>query len=230
VDYGAIQKDPDFKFFVQSLATATTANLTKNETYALFINAYNALAIKMVIDHSCQYSIFGKCEGPIASITDIGIKGTVWLKQAGTVGGLQYSLEQIESFLRTPAPYAEDPRLHACIVCASISCPNVRREAFRAGGIDRQMDESMTDMLSNRLKGLALNKTSMTVTLSKIFDWYASDFEKAAGDVLGFILPYLSDDDQLFISQHRDRIQVAYFDYDWDTNGAPPCNCTNLIR
>lgn len=58
---------------------------------------------------------------------------------AGTVAGRNYTLDDVEDYLRKPTPYKEDPRLHACIVCASISCPNVLREAFVAERIEEQM-------------------------------------------------------------------------------------------
>ena len=47
----------------------------------------------------------------------------------------------------------EDSRVHACIVCASISCPNVKREAFRPDKIGDQMDSQVRDMLQNPKKG-----------------------------------------------------------------------------
>ena len=50
----------------------------------------------------------------------------------------------------------EDSRLHACIVCASISCPNVRMEAFRPTTIDQQMDAQFQNFLANNKKGMLL--------------------------------------------------------------------------
>jgi len=235
VDYKGISLDPDFTKFVKSLETVELQNFTKNETYALFMNAYNALAIKMVIDHPCKKSILGTCEGPISSITDIGWTlfgpaSTVWLKTAGKIGGQTYSLQQIEDFLRAPAPFTEDARLHACIVCASISCPNVRNEAFRANKVDEQMDDQVRDMISNGKKGLALDRDAMRLTLSHIFSWYEADFKSAAGSVIDFVIPFIaSKDDQIFLVQHKDEIQLAYFDYDWHTNGKPPCNCSHVV-
>ena len=74
---------------------------------------------------------------------------------------------------RKPSPYSEDSRLHSCIVCAFISCPNVRAQAFRPDSVDDQMTAQMKDMLSNPLKGSMLNQTTNTLTLSKIFNWYS---------------------------------------------------------
>lgn len=233
VDYKGISLDQDFSKFVQSLENADVQNLTKNETYALFMNAYNALAIKMVADHPCKKSILGTCEGPISSITDIGWTvfgpaSTVWLKPAGKIGGRTYSLQQIEDFLRTPTPFIEDARLHACIVCASISCPNVRNEAFRANKVGKQMDDQVRDMLSNSKKGMALDRDAMRLTLSHIFSWYEADFERSAGSVIDFVLPFIaSEDDQKFLVKHKRDIKLAYFEYDWHTNGKAPCNCSH---
>ncbi|CAN0309448.1 unnamed protein product, partial [Hapterophycus canaliculatus] len=57
VDYQAIRDDPKFETFVKSLETAPTSGLGKNAEYALFINSYNALAIKMVVDNPCKKSM-----------------------------------------------------------------------------------------------------------------------------------------------------------------------------
>eukprot|EP00656_Telonema_subtile_P022348 TRINITY_DN2346_c0_g1_i4.p1 TRINITY_DN2346_c0_g1~~TRINITY_DN2346_c0_g1_i4.p1 ORF type:complete len:192 (+),score=38.11 TRINITY_DN2346_c0_g1_i4:100-675(+) len=170
VDYAGVQNDMDYPVFIDSLASANLTALTKNETYALFMNAYNALAIKMVIDHPCRHSAGGACDGPVASIKDIGDgpNATVWNKPAGTIGGKVYSLQQIEDYLRAPSPFSEDARLHACIVCASISCPNVRMQAYTPERIDVQMSANLEDMLSNRLKGMSLDKATYTVTLSNL--------------------------------------------------------------
>lgn len=64
----AIRNDPKFEAFVKSLETAPTSGLGKDAEYALFINSYNALAIKMVVDHPCRKSMFGLKMSPIASI------------------------------------------------------------------------------------------------------------------------------------------------------------------
>eukprot|EP00413_Alexandrium_margalefii_P040839 CAMPEP_0204602580 /NCGR_PEP_ID=MMETSP0661-20131031/56732_1 /ASSEMBLY_ACC=CAM_ASM_000606 /TAXON_ID=109239 /ORGANISM="Alexandrium margalefi, Strain AMGDE01CS-322" /LENGTH=282 /DNA_ID=CAMNT_0051613549 /DNA_START=35 /DNA_END=883 /DNA_ORIENTATION=+ len=231
VDYAAVAKDPDFGAFVKSLEAANTSSLSKNETYALFMNAYNALAIKMVADHACKRDLAGRCAGPIASIRDVGKATSVWDKPAGKIGGRVFSLQQVEDFLRAPGSLGEDARLHACIVCASISCPNLRPEAFRARSIDAQMTAQMTNMLSSPKKGMKLDRSAGVITLSKIFSWYAGDFEKAAGGVLDFILPYVpSPADRAYIASHKASLRVEYFDYDWNANGKPPCHCAAVTR
>jgi len=183
----------------------------------------------MVIDHPCKHNLLGRCTGPIQSIRDVGSPlSVVWLKFAGIIGGKSYSLMQVENFLRAPAPFAEDSRLHACIVCASISCPNLRSEAFRANKIDDQMSDQVRDMLINDKKGFHLDKGTQQLTLSKIYQWYDGDFSKETGSVIDFIMPFISSkDDHDFIEQHRDTLKVEYFEYDWNANGKVPCNCSS---
>lgn len=218
VDYRGFRDDRDFHAFVQSLKTANLSAMGRNETHALLMNAYNALAIKMVIDHACLPK-----GGPIASILDISTdtRGAVWKMSAGNIGGRSYSLDDIETQLRRPTENTGDPRLHSCIVCASISCPNLRPEAFRSSIVDKQMQEQMVDMLNNSNKGLALDDG--TLKMSNIFNWYADDFKAGSSGVLDFLLPYVPTADKDFISSRRHEVTISYFDYNWNLNGDAPC-------
>mgnify|MGYP002815484417 CR=1 FL=1 len=42
----------------------------------------------------------------------------------------------------------DDARVHAALVCASVSCPDLRREAFALDGgtLDRALDEQMAEL------------------------------------------------------------------------------------
>jgi len=155
-------------------------------------------------------------------------------KNAGKIGGYDKSLDDIENYLRSPTPYHRDSRLHACIVCASISCPNLRIEAYNPDDLDIQMTEQMIDFLNNTKKGLLLDKNSKTLTLSKIFFWFESDFQSDARNpnktVIDFILPYLPNDDLAqFIMNNKQNLKVTYFEYNWDVNGNVECNSTNRL-
>lgn len=85
--------------------------------------------------------------------------------------GAALSLDDIENdFLRNPPlNYTEDVRLHACINCASISCPNLRcdlgpflscevinshsKGAYTVARLDQQMNESTINFLADPTKG-----------------------------------------------------------------------------
>ena len=58
VDYGGIRDDPDFGAYLEALKSADILGFRRNDTYAFFMNAYNALAIRMIIEHPCKKSTF----------------------------------------------------------------------------------------------------------------------------------------------------------------------------
>lgn len=66
--FTGIRDDPNFTAFIKSLETASTSGLGKEAEYALWINSYNALAIRMVTDNSCKKRFFGLKKRTIASI------------------------------------------------------------------------------------------------------------------------------------------------------------------
>lgn len=52
-------KDVNFTAFVDAIAKVNTSGFDHNSTYAFFMNVYNALAIKMIIDHPCVNPMIG---------------------------------------------------------------------------------------------------------------------------------------------------------------------------
>lgn len=175
VDYAALKQSGAIEAIYQQLASFPVASLNgKDETLAFYINTYNILAIKIVVDH-----------WPVDSIKDIGhFFRPVWGKDAGRIGGETVSLDDIENnFIR---PLGE-PRIHLAIVCASVSCPDLRKEPYTAEKINQQLDEQTTAFLQNKKKGLYIKDNE--VHISKIFSWFAKDF-KAVGGVSAFIRHY----------------------------------------
>jgi hypothetical protein len=70
----------------------------------------------------------------------------VWKQRAGTLAGSSVTLDFLEhGVLR--AEWAE-PRVHACLVCASLSCPNLRSEAFDARRLDAQLGDQARTWLT----------------------------------------------------------------------------------
>jgi hypothetical protein len=63
IDYYGIRKLNDFEYYLK-LLEHWPENITKNEKEALFINAYNAYTIKIILDNPCKIN-FGKYCWPI---------------------------------------------------------------------------------------------------------------------------------------------------------------------
>jgi hypothetical protein len=206
VDYAALRSSPQWADVRKSLAMCDPAKLaTRAEKLAFWINAYNVLAIDLVATH-----------WPVASIKDIGsFLFPVWTKTAGQIHGKPYTLDEIENQELRPLG---DPRIHAAIVCASLSCPALAREPYRAADVDAQLDQAFARFVANREKGVALDRDASRLRLSSIFKWFSEDFEKQGG-ALAMISRYLDADDRAWLEKHGAQTRREYFPYDWRVNG-----------
>ena len=103
----------------------------------------------------------------------------------GVVAGKKRTLNEIEhEILRKMG----EPRIHVAIVCASVSCPDLRAEAYTVEKLDSQLDDQLTLFLANPKKGLHIDKKGY-LYMSSIFKWFAEDFETKGG-VRKFLAPY----------------------------------------
>tara|TARA_R110001583_G_scaffold48227_4_gene150826 strand:- start:3723 stop:4469 length:747 start_codon:yes stop_codon:yes gene_type:complete len=177
VNYDAISKDPAFSSLFERLAAFDPSTLKGKEKMAFYINTYNLFAIKLITDHK-----------PKHSIRDIGTWfSPVWQKPAAMLNANTISLDTIEhKILRK----MKEPRIHFAIVCASLSCPDLRIEAYSAKNLDQQLDEQTRRFLANPGKGI--NIDGEVIYISKIFDWFTKDFaaDKKATGILKFIAQY----------------------------------------
>lgn len=206
VDYRALRGNPDWKRLVASVESTDPEKLdSRAAKIAFWSNAYNILAIDTVVRNY-----------PVESIKDVGsFFRPVWDREAGTIGGRAMSLGEIEhEILRKLG----EPRIHAAIVCASVSCPPLHREPFTAKRLEEQLGATLRTWLAEPRKGLRIDRGSKTVHLSKVFDWFGEDFEPAGG-VLVFIAPYVSDSDRLWLERNAADLDIEYLDYDWGLNG-----------
>lgn len=196
VDYQAIKTNGSLDKVYQELSTFKLERLTnRKEKLSFYINAYNILALKKVLDH-----------WPTESIKDSGsLFSPVWDKPAGSLGDETVSLGQVEHKILRPMG---EPRIHLAIVCASVSCPDLRNEPYIAAKLNDQLDDQSRQFLNNKGKGLVIEKN--TIRISKIFDWFEEDFEASDG-VRAFINRYKNDLPALKIK--------ANIPYDWAING-----------
>jgi hypothetical protein len=203
VDYGGLRSDPRWPALLAGLAAAEPPpEARRAERLAFWINAYNALAIDVVLK---SY--------PLESIRDAGsLLRPVWRRPAGTVGGRSVSLGEIEHRILRPLG---EPRIHAAIVCASTSCPSLRREAWRAERLEAQLEDSLRSFLADPRKGSRLDEDALY--LSPIFDWFAEDFE-AGGGVRAYLAPRLPAESARALAERGDAVELRWLDYDWALN------------
>jgi hypothetical protein len=205
VDYRAVKADPAYAQSLNALAESRPDALTSDaERIAFWVNAYNLAGIKAVLD---QY--------PTKSIKDGGsLLSPIWKKKVATVGGTPYALDDIEHGILRKA--FREPRVHFAIVCASLSCPDLRAEPFDAARLDAQLDQQAAAFLSNATKGLQPGADGKTARASSIFKWFAGDFA-ASGGVAAFIRAKSSPEVAARLGALTDG-ELSYLDYDWSLN------------
>lgn len=208
VDYAGIAEDPAFETYLQQLNEAVVSKLPKAEQLAFWMNAYNALCIGVIVKHEQRTNV------PLKSITDLSKSNSipVWDQVAGIVAGQAVSLNYVEHE-QLREVWAE-PAVHGCIVCASASCPNLRREAFVGSKVRQQMDDQMVHWMKNPTKGIKVEGN--VIYLSRIFLWFQDDF---AEGVRAWLSQYVDDDVTTALSRN---IPIRYFEYDWQINRATP--------
>ena len=195
-------------------------NWTRPQKLAYWINAYNAFAIQTIIDNypiRSGQTFKGKFY-PDNSIQQIP---GVWDDITHKTAEGQISLNHIEhKILRKEL---QESRIHFCIVCASIGCPQLWNQAFEAANLETQL-EAAADRFVGDPVNVRVDLREEAIYLSKIFKWFHEDFERFArlgrygkyDGVVSFCLNYLP---KAFHRQLTStRMDIEWIDYDWTLN------------
>lgn len=176
---------------------------------AFWLNAYNAATVRLVLD-----------EWPLESIRDVGwLPGAAFRRPVLVMRGLgrgRMSLDDVEHGTLRRDPALFDARIHFALVCAARSCPPLRSEAYRGDDLGAQLDDQGRRFLRDRTKN-RWEPATRTLRLSRIFDWFREDFERAAGSPVAFAARYLPAKDAAAVEVGP--VTVEHVDYDWSLNG-----------
>jgi len=178
----------------------------RKQKTAFIINAYNAFALKQVID---KY--------PVKSINETG---TLFIKaldrKLHRLFGRRLSLNQVrDEIIRKEF---DDPRILFCLVPAARGAPMLRSEAYVPERIDAQLDIAARDFLRNPYKN-RFEVQTRRVYLSEIFKWYVDDFSRPMGSVLKFIGQYLPREQREMLNLDPKELKVQFVRFDWSLNG-----------
>jgi len=210
VDYNSIAEDSGFSEYVQALQTARVEEFSRDGQLAFWINGYNAVTIDKVIKKK-----------PKKSVRETFIPG-VWTatkfftSREHIVAGKRLSQDDIEhEILRKQF---KDPRIHFAIICASMGCPPLPRLAYTEENVQTRLEEETRKYL-NSPRGTRIDRAENTLHVSKLFDWFATDFIQKSGSTLAFMQPYLHEEVRIFLE--RDPV-ISYLEYNWALNAQAP--------
>jgi hypothetical protein len=195
------------KTYVGELQAVQVTRLSRAEQKAYWINFYNALTIKVILDHY-----------PVDSITDIDISPGLfsngpWGAKLVQVEGKELSLDDIEH--RILRPIWQDNRVHYAVNCASIGCPNLQGEPFTAENTERLLEKGAREYIRNPRGARFAGDRRMV--LSSIYDWFQVDFGGSEKGVLRHLSRYA----EPAFAERLDRFDGGIdYEYDWDLNGA----------
>jgi hypothetical protein len=207
VDYdGLAAHRLSLDIYLTSLRETNSATLSSADArLAFWINAYNACAVRLVIDRQ-----------PITSVRQVnGFFST----QACEVAGSARSLDEIEAEGRRLG----DWRILPAIARASAGSPPLRSEAYTPERLDDQLADQTLHFLADPRRGVRLDGKVLRV--SQLFKWRALDFiptldgpstRPTAEQLLIVLLPYL--EPTLADAMRVLKPSVKYLDYDWTLN------------
>ena len=203
VDYlGFKAQEEKLDQYLKLLEKTDSDNLSGNEQFAFYINAYNVWTIKLILSGYPG----------VKSIKDLGnIFKSPWKKKICRIDGDVITLDDIEHKILRPR--FKDPRVHFAINCAALSCPPLISEPYRGDTLDRQLDHSVRAFINNPQRNYLEDNT---LYISKIFKWFPEDFNN---DVIGFLIKYAKEDLKKELEAKRSKIKIKYLNYDWSLNG-----------
>jgi hypothetical protein len=206
VRYGAVTNNDreTLEEYLREMESVAVSGLSRSEQEAYWINIYNALTTKIVLEHY-----------PVKSIRDIDISPGLfadgpWDAKLLTIEGEKVSLNDVEH--RILRPLWKDNRHHYAVNCASIGCPNLQPEAYTAENTGRLLNEGATAYV-NHPRGVLLEGKKLTV--SSIYDWFQVDFGGSPEGVIGHLLNYAGEPLRSELEDFDGRVRD---DYDWNLN------------
>lgn len=211
--------------YVASLNGASAAALAKGtpeEQKALWINAYNALVLRTVIDH---FPIRGRAkEYPASSIRQIP---GAFEKPVHRVAGRVVSLDGIEKEILGPLG---DPRTFLALGRGAYGGGRLRSEAFDAPVMEKLLTAVAAESVS-RGTLVRIVPDDNLVSMSPLFSWREPLFTEALASradptfaqrspieraVLALITPHLSGPEAQFLPKNTFKMQ--FHDFDWRLN------------
>ena len=205
-DYGALKASSDhlnqLRNYVLGLAEMDPRTLTKDVQMAYWINLYNALTVWVVTS-----------DYPVESIRDINssvFRPGPWKRKLLTIAEKSITLDNIEhNILR---PIWKDPRIHYAVNCASIGCPNLIKQAFRADNLEELLDKGAREYINH---SRAARVEDGKLIVSSIYEWFQVDFGGSEHGVIEHLRTYAEAD---LLSKLEQFDEYDNDDYNWKLN------------
>eukprot|EP00850_Spirogloea_muscicola_P019628 SM000195S05275 [mRNA] locus=s195:216834:219746:+ [translate_table: standard] len=227
VRYNALKSSQAYGQYVaatEELQRVDLFTLTRMEKMAFFINVYNSLVIHAMVEGGTPSNILQRL--------------FFYKQNMYHIGGVDYSLDDIENgVLRGNSPPSTsltksrpfdrsdprrfqaiqpmDPRVPFALNCGAKSCPPIT--VYTAENLDDALANATAAFLEGEYE---FDKTTASVTLSNIFDWYKEDFGSSEEERVRWVFHHLDQSRQAELEEAlaESRVAITFRKYDWDVN------------
>lgn len=191
--------------YVAELAAVPVATYRRDEQMAFWINLYNALVVRLVLEHY-----------PVPSVVEIegkpGGREGPWDRELVAIDGTPVSLHDIQH--RILRPIWRDPRVHYALSCGAVGCPSLQPEPFVGERIDQQLTKAAMAYINDER---CIQVEDERLIVSSLYDWYKQDFGGTDRAIISHLMAYA--EPRLAMTLQRfDRIRADIFD--WRLNDA----------
>ena len=178
----------------------------RDEQYAFWLNVYNAVTVRTVLEHY-----------PVRSLRNVGVVpswlgGGPWDRPRIRVEDEPLSLNDIEH--RILRRNWRDARIHYAVNCGAVGCPNLQPRAFRGEGLDATLD-TLAAAFINAPRGVRFDGDRLSAC--RIFSWFREDFGGTEAALLLHLRRYAAPE---LRSRLEGRTRIDGYHYDWSLNDA----------
>ncbi len=214
VDYKSLKDDRSkldrYLASLEAVMPEEFAAWKREQQYAFWIDAYNAYAVKRVVD---AY--------PIASFRDVA--KDAFDEEFIPLGRLfpeaadrKLSLNDVAN--RILRPKFKDARVHAALHAPARGAPRLAARAFVAERLDDQLDAQVGRWLEDPARN-RFDAKSQTLSLSKVFEWNKGDFVRDAGSVQAWIAARAPESERKWLASAQEP-KLEYLEYSWKLDEA----------
>jgi hypothetical protein len=187
--------------YIATLAGERLERYARDEQLAYWINLYNALVVREVLDHY-----------PLGSVRDLDEGAGPWHRELVEIDGVPLSLHDIDRYILRPI--WDDLRILYALSCGAVGCPDLRAEPYRGAVIDRQLTRAAMTYI-NDPRCILIEADRLVV--SSLFRWHRGEFEDDDRRVISHLLAFAEPRLAMKLQQF-DRISGEMFD--WRLNDA----------
>jgi hypothetical protein len=222
VYYRALRSERDrLDRYIASLnvPAATHDGWSREEKMAFWLNAYNAIVLRTVINH---YPISGKAPGyPASSIRQIP---GAFEQTKHRLAGRSLTLDEIE---KTVLPHFKDPRMYLALGRGAIGSGRLRSEAYLGDRLERQLGDVAAEFV-NHAAMLKIDRLTGQIGVTPIISWREAEFMAAydKGEsgpfanrspieraIIAFVTPHLLPMEREFVDKNEFRMVFQAFDW-----------------